>query len=88
MLNKKAQLSDVMTWIIATIAIIAILIIFVYASTILAQKTKVIKIKSLTLDLDKEVDLLETKTSLAYLSASSEQKNIIDNYLEGKNNEP
>ena len=88
MLNKKAQISDVMTWIIATIAIIAILIIFVYASTILAQKTKVIKIKSLTLDLDKEVDLLETKTSLAYLSASSEQKNIIDNYLEGKNNEP
>ena len=88
MLNKKAQLSDVMTWIIATIAIIAILIIFVYASTILAQKTKIISVKSFNFDLEKEVDLLETKTSLAHSSASSEQKKIIDNYLEGKNNEP
>ena len=80
MSNKKAQLSDVMTWIIATIAIIGILIIFIYASTLFAQKTKAIHTQNLLLERDNTVDLLETKTRVVYSSATTSQKNLIDKW--------
>jgi len=77
MLNKKAQVSEIMTWVIATIIILSILLLFVYASSLLAQKTKIIKAKNLKIDIGKEVDLLETKNLIAYNSASTTDKNII-----------
>ncbi len=82
MLNKKAQISEVMTWVVATLVILSILIIFIYASSLLAQKTKVIKAKDLKIDLGKEVDLLETKNTIAYSSASQSEKNVIENWEE------
>jgi len=82
MLSKKAQISEVMTWVVATLVILSILIIFIYASSLLAQKTKVIKAKDLKIDLGKEVDLLEIKNLIAYSSASQSEKNVIENWEE------
>jgi len=82
MLNKKAQVSEIMTWVIATIIIISILLVFVYASSLLAQKTKIIKATDLKIDLGKEVDLLETKNLIAYDLASENEEEIIKNWEE------
>ena len=79
MLNKKnAQISDTMTWIVATIIIVVILMIFIYASSILA-KTKVVSYKGP----EKEVDLLETKTSLAF-SINDNNKNKIEEWIKNE----
>lgn len=89
MLNKKrkAQVSEIMTWIVATIIIITILIVFVYASSLLAQKTKLIKAKDLKIDIGKEHDLLKTKNLIASTSASIVDRNIIERWeKENENN--
>lgn len=85
MLNKRAQVSEIMIWVIATIIILSILLVFVYASSLLAQKTKIIKAKDLKIDFEKEVDLLETKNLIAYSSASEAEKNIIRRWEENEN---
>lgn len=85
MLNKKAQISEIMTWVIATIVILVILIVFIYASSLLAQKTKTVEAKDLKIDFEKSVDLLETKTSIAYSFASELERNIIVKW--GEDNE-
>lgn len=83
MKNSRAQVSDVMTWVVATIIIIVILVVFIYASSILAQKTKIIKIKEIKMEIsDENTDWLEMKTSFAYLQSSEENKKIIDNWKE------
>ncbi len=78
--NKRAQISEIMTWVIATIIILFILLLFVYSASLFAQKTKTIKAKTLTADLDKDVDLIETKNSITYAIASEEEKQIIDEW--------
>jgi hypothetical protein len=87
MLNKKAQISEIMTWVVATLVILSILIIFIYASSLLAQKTKVIKAKDLKIDLGKEVDWIETKNSITYGFASQSERNIIESWEEQNDNE-
>jgi len=85
--NRKAQVSDIMTWVVATIIILSILLLFVYASSLLAQKTKIIKTKDLKIDFEKEVDLLETKNLIASDLASENEGQIIRNWEEDKENE-
>ena len=81
MLNKnKAQVGEIMTWVVATIIIVVVLLLFVYASSVLAQKTKLVKVRSLKIDLGGKSDLLKTKTEIAYLLSSDENKRIIDNW--------
>lgn len=80
MLNRKGQVGEIITWVVATVIIVVILILFVYASSILAQKTKVIKVKSLKIDFKEDVDLLETKTEIVYLLSSDKNKEIIDEW--------
>lgn len=87
MLNKKAQISEIMTWVVATLVILSILIIFIYASSILAQKTKVIKAKDLKIDLGKEVDWIETKNTIASGFASQSERDIIENWGGNKEKE-
>ena len=82
MLNKKAQISEIMTWVIATIIILSILLVFVYASSLLAQKTKTVKVQDLKLDFVGKVDLLETKNIIAYSSASQSNKKVIERWEE------
>jgi competence protein ComGC len=80
--KKRGQISDTMTWVVATIIIIVILMIFIYASSVLA-KTKVVSYKGP----EDKVDLLETKTSLAFLNkkVSEEEKQFIENWIEEEN---
>lgn len=80
--NRRAQISDIMTWVIATIIILFVLLLFIYSASIFAQKTKTVKAKSLVIDLNDKVDLIETKNNIAYNSASVEQKVIIDKWRE------
>jgi len=87
MLGKKAQTSEIMTWIVATIIILSILLVFIYASSLLAQKTKTVKVKDLQIDLEKSVDLLKTKTSIAYDLASEDDKKIIEKWEEDQKKE-
>ena len=77
MLNKKAQISETMTWIIATIAIITILLIFIYASSILAEKEKVLHLfgKS-SVQRDAAVDWLAVKTIQALDRDSADEPKI------------
>ena len=82
--NKKGQISDVMTWIIATIIILVILIAFIYISALVGQKTKIIKVEDLQFRLGKGFDFLGAKTDLAYGLASDSDKAIIDEWR--KNN--
>ena len=80
--KRKAQVSEIMTWVVATIIILSILLIFVYASSLLAQKTKTIKANDLKIDIGKEVDLLETKNLIAFDLASENEEKIIKNWEE------
>ena len=82
--NNRAQISELMTWVIATIAIITLLIIFVYVSSVFAQKAKVMKVKNLEVDLGNKENLFEVKTSIAYSYASEGERFIIDNWRKEK----
>ncbi len=82
--KRKAQISEVMTWVVATVVILSILIIFIYASSLLAQKTKTVKAQNLRIDLGNEINLLETKNLIAYSSASEAKRNIIERWEEDK----
>jgi len=67
MLNKRAQLSDAMTWIIATLAIIIILVIFVFASQVIAKAKEISSLKSIEGGSSNlEVDLIEKKNAFAF----------------------
>ena len=80
MLNKKAQISETMVWIVATLIIIVILIVFIFISSSFA-KVKNLTIKDLKLSSEGEdVNLFETKTEIAYGLASENDKKIIDNW--------
>ena len=78
--KRKAQVSEIMTWVVATIIILSILLVFVYASSLLAQKTKIIKAKDLKIDFEKEVDLLATKNLIVQDFASEAEKEIIQRW--------
>lgn len=80
MSNKKAQVSEIMSWVVATLAILTILLVFIYVSSIYAQKTKIIEVKNLDIDLKETINLLKTKNSIAYDLASEINKQIIENW--------
>ncbi len=77
--NKKAQTAETMTWIIATLVIIGILIIFVYLS-VLVSKTKVIGVGDVQAGLQKESPVLLEKTSLGKI-INDKNENIIESIL-------
>jgi hypothetical protein len=78
MRNKKAQLGETMTWIVATIIIVVILTIFIYSSSILA-KVKIINFPDLKVDSAENV-WIETKTFLAF-EFKDENQEIIENWI-------
>ena len=53
MLNKKAQVSETMTWIVATLIIVVVLIIFIFISSSFA-KAKNLTVKDLKLSSEGE----------------------------------
>jgi hypothetical protein len=65
MLNKKAQIGHTLTWVLATIIIIFVLLIFIFASAGLS-KIKFIGVGELKSGLNEESSILEEKTNIAY----------------------
>lgn len=66
---KKAQIGETMTWIIATIVIIAILIISIYISSLLGEAKSNISYK----DFERKNDLLMEKSLFAYFLSDESQ---------------
>lgn len=75
--SRRAQVGETMTWVIATIIIIAALIISVYAASLLAQTKKTI---SFAKD-QGESDLIMEKSLFAYFLVDDTKKNLIYNRL-------
>ena len=76
MLNsKKAQVGETVTWIVATIVLIAILLIFIFASSTLA------KFKSFKVNLkdnsEEDVSWIDSKTKMAYSLNNANKNKII-----------
>ena len=78
--NKKGQTAETMTWIVATLVVIGILIIFIYLS-ILVSKTKIISVGDVQTDLQKESLVLSEKTSISNTIMSDKNKAQIDEIL-------
>ncbi len=76
--NKKGQVGETMTWVIATILLIVILFIFIYASTLMA-KTKNIHI-NFKLGQGISSDRIDIKTQMA-LSLIPSNKNTIERWI-------
>jgi len=78
MTNKKGQVGESITWVVATIILIVLLIIFIYASIVLSE------FKSLKINTKKistgSADWIDSKTQMAY-SISSSNKNKIQAWI-------
>ncbi len=79
MLNNKnrGQIGETMTWVVATIVIIAILIISVYAASLLANTKKTISYQ----EEKRKSNLLMEKSLFAYFSVTDIKKSLIYNKL-------
>jgi len=77
--SKKAQVGETVSWVIATLIIVGILIIFLFVS-VLMSKAKFVRIGNVETDL-KESNLLKEKTSFAYQLTNYKNKDIIENIL-------
>ncbi len=65
--NQKAQIGETMTWIVATIIIVVILILSLYTTSLLAQTKKIASYKY-----ERESDLLMEKSLFSYFLAEDE----------------
>ena len=83
-LNKHAQVGETVTWIVATLIIIGILMIFIYVS-VLISKVKVVSVSSINVDSESTIDLLSQKTFFAYNLTNNKDKVLIDNILKQQN---
>ena len=75
MLNNKnrGQIGETMTWVVATIIIVVILVISVYAASLLANTKKTLSYQKEKI----ESDLLMEKSLFAYFSANDTKKDLI-----------
>jgi hypothetical protein len=81
MLNsKKAQTGETISWVVATLVIIGILVLFIYISTLMA-KVKTVTIADLNSDISKKSLVLSEKTALAYQLSGNTNKEAIDKII-------
>lgn len=73
-----------MSWIVATLVIIGVLLIFVYIS-VLMSKVKAINAGELKADSEYKADILELKTSFAHQLAGNKNKEMIDSFIKEQN---
>lgn len=71
--SKRGQIGETITWVVATIIIVVILIISVYAASLLANTRKTLSYQKEEI----EGDLLMEKSLFAYFSASDTKKDFI-----------
>jgi len=79
-INKKAQLGEAITWVVATIIVFVILVIFIYAANAMG------KLRSYFVSggqASNEVgSMLKTKTELAF-NLNNQNKIKIENWIKG-----
>jgi len=78
-IEKEAQIGETVSWIIATLIIIGILIIFILVSSLLSN-SKIVRVGNVETDL-KKTNLLTEKTSFAHQLTNYKNKDIIENVL-------
>ncbi len=78
LINKKAQVGETTTWIVATIVLILILLVFTFVSVALS-KTKHYN-SDIKANSAESTDWIKLKSQLAY-SINSENKNRIEMWL-------
>jgi len=81
---KKGQTGETVAWLIATLVIIGILILFIYVSVLMAN-VKGVSIGNLQTDLAKESQVLAEKTNLSNVIMTNKNKDTIDNILKNEN---
>ena len=79
--SRKAQIGETLTWIIATLVIIGILLLFIFFSSLMS-KVKAIRVGNLETDI-KVTNVLKEKTSFAHQFVNYKDKELIDNILKG-----
>lgn len=82
--TNRGQVGETISWVIATVVIIGILILFIYIS-ILISKTKAIGLLNLQSDVAEKPEVLMQKTSFSHQLAGNLNKEIIDNILNEEN---
>jgi uncharacterized protein (UPF0333 family) len=83
MKNKRGDISKTITWVVATIIIVGVLILSFYISSVMSN-VKVIRESDVTSDLTLESQVLSTKTSLAF-KINNINREMIDKALEENN---
>jgi Na+-transporting methylmalonyl-CoA/oxaloacetate decarboxylase gamma subunit len=79
--NKRGQVGETISWVIATIVIIGVLLIFIYISTLMSKVKQISEIELSVSGSDIKTELLTEKTSLAHQLANNRNKEVIDNIL-------
>lgn len=82
--SKQGQTGETVSWLIATLVIVGILILFIYASVLMAN-VKGVSIGNLQTDLAKESSVLTEKTALSNIIMSNKNKDTIDKILNDEN---
>ena len=77
--NKKAQVGDTITWVVATLVIVFVLLISIYASSLLS-KTKDFSSGDFDTE-DLNYDSLAKKSMFAFLLTNSQGENIVYSQL-------
>jgi biopolymer transport protein ExbD len=78
MINKRGQVGESITWVVATIILIIMLIIFIYASIALS-KTKYLK-PTIKTNSEDSFNWINSKTQIAY-SINKDNKNKINEWI-------
>ena len=78
--NSKGQTGETITWVIATIVIIGILILFIYGSTLMGKAKNIVG-GEVNAGLSAKSLVLAEKTSLAHQIAQNKDKGVIDSII-------
>lgn len=81
--SKKGQTGETVSWIIATLVIIGILIIFIYLSVLMSE-TKTITFVDPKTDLPSESRILTEKIFIANEIMNNKNKEMIDGILKNE----
>jgi hypothetical protein len=83
--NRKAQIGETLTWIIATLIIVLILFIFIMASIALGKAKNLNSNRNVDIG-NSKIDLIKTKIEIAY-GINSQNRNKIEEWIALENKE-
>lgn len=78
--TKRGQVGETVTWLIATLVIIGIMMLFIYVSYLMAQ-VKNIGVGNIEIGAEKSLDTISQKTTFAEQITENKNKPTIDNIL-------